>query len=199
MYPCFLLSTFLRSTRMNAEGNAEFHSGHLSGTIGCMSNTEDTIAFIKEREEKLGAPLRFRTYSTWFGRVGGETRQYGVFLYSDGKTMVYEDFERNPSILGFQIPVKRKEKYVKLERSFPVSDIADISRVTMRSAEKSLAQERDLAFPAGKVTAILRRTVTKVRLSDGSVIFLELMDHKAFIRTIQQFQKEEGDGRIQGV
>ena len=111
----------------------------------------------------------------------------------------HEDFERNPSILGFQIPVKRKEKYVKLERSFPVSDIADISRVTMRSAEKSLAQERDLAFPAGKVTAILRRTVTKVRLSDGSVIFLELMDHKAFIRTIQQFQKEDGDGRIQGV
>ena len=49
------------------------------------------------------------------------------------------------------------------------------------------------------MTAILRRTVTKVRLSDGSVIFLELMDHKAFIRTIQQFQKEDGDGRIQGV
>ena len=99
------------------------------GTINSM-DTEDTMAFLKEREAKLGAPMKFRTYCTWFAKLGGERRDYGVFLYTDGRTMVYEDFERDPMILGIPINRKRKEKYVKMEESFPVDSITDVQRVT---------------------------------------------------------------------
>ena len=155
-------------------------------------NTGDTIAFLKEREEKLGSPIRFRTYAPWFARLGGERRDWGVFMYSDGKTMVYEDFERDPMILGIPIPGrKNKEKYVKLEASFPVSSIVSIDRVTRKDAEKSLERKRDGSRSAGILSIALRKLVTKITLNDGSIFFMEIMDYSKFVSTIRNFQKEE--------
>ena len=142
-------------------------------------DTGDTIAFIKEREEKLGAPLKFRTYA---------------FLYSDGKTMVYEDFERDPMILGIPIPGrKNKEKYIKLEASFPVSSIVSVDRVTRSSAEKSLERGHDVSKTAGAFSKALRKLVSKITLEDGTVFFLEIMDHRKFVSTIMAFHKEESE------
>ena len=77
-------------------------------------DTNDTIQFLKEREERLGGRIRYRTYCTWYARLGCEKREYGVFLYTDGRTMAYEDFDREPQILGIPIKRKSKEKYEKL-------------------------------------------------------------------------------------
>lgn len=154
-------------------------------------DTGDTIAFLKEREEKLGAPIRFRTYTPWFAILGGEKREYGVFLCTDGKTMIYEDFERDPMIFGIPIPgMKKKEKYVKLEGSFPVSSIASIDRVTRSSAEKSLQKMHDVAKSAGALSMALRKLVTKMTLTDGRIFFMETMDHRKFAEMIRTFQKE---------
>ena len=130
-----------------------------------MEMNQETVRFIKEREEKLGAPITFRTYSTWYGKVGGELREYGVFLYSDGKTLVYEDFDRNPQILG---------------NSFPLSDIKGIDQVTRSSAEKAVKAMKDISRSPSALSRFFRRLVTRVILSDGSVLFFELIDHKAF-------------------
>ena len=155
-------------------------------------DTGDTIAFLKEREEKLGAPIRFKTYTPWFAKLGGERRDWGVFLYTDGKTIIYEDFDREPMILGIPIPGrKKKEEYVKLEASFPVSAIKAIDRVTRHDAEASLRKEYDVSKSAGIMSKALRKLVTKITLEDGSVYFLETMDHKKFKEMIETFQKEE--------
>ena len=159
------------------------------GTINSM-DTEDTMAFLKEREAKLGAPMKFRTYCTWFAKLGGERRDYGVFLYTDGRTMVYEDFERDPMILGIPINRKRKEKYVKMEESFPVDSITDVQRVTRRSAEKSLEAKRDISRAPWLFSKAFCKLVTKISTADSGVIFVELMDHKAFVDMIRKFQKE---------
>ena len=145
-----------------------------------MEMNQETIRFIKEREEKLGAPITFRTYSTWYGKVGGELREYGVFLYSDGKTLVYEDFDRNPQILGIPIHAKNKPEYIKLEYSFPLSDIKGIDQVTRSSAEKAMKTLKDISRSPSALSRFFRRLVTRVILSDGSVLFFELIDHKAF-------------------
>ena len=71
---------------------------------------EETLEFIKEREEKLGGQLLLRTYATWFAEVGGERREFGVFLYSDGKTLVIEDFFRPAKVLGYEIETKREKE-----------------------------------------------------------------------------------------
>ena len=156
-----------------------------------MEMNQDTINFIKEREEKLGAPLLFRTYSTWYGRIGKEECEYGVFLYTDGKTMVYEDFERNPQIMGIPIRQKNKPEYVKLEYSFPISDIKSVTQVTRASAEKSMKLMTDKTQEAAAFGKLFRRLVTKVTLNDGSVIFFELMDHKDFVRKINEYRRTE--------
>ena len=155
-------------------------------------DTGDTIAFLKEREEKLGSPIRFKTYTPWFAKLGGERRDWGVFLYTDGKTIIYEDFDREPMILGIPLPGrKKKEEYVKLEASFPVSAIKAIDRVTRHDAEASLRKEYDVSRSAGIMSKALRKLVTKITLEDGSVYFLETMDHKKFKEMIETFQKEE--------
>ena len=46
---------------------------------------EETMEFIKEREEKLGAPMLWRSYATWYAEKGRERREYGVFVYTDGE------------------------------------------------------------------------------------------------------------------
>ena len=153
-------------------------------------DTDEAIAFIKEREERIGGKILYRTYSTWYGRIGREKREYGVFLYSDGRSFIYEDFERDPMILGIPINRKRKEKYVKMEESFPVDSITDVQRVTRRSAEKSLEAKRDISRAPGLFGKAFCKLVTKISTADSGVIFVELMDHRAFVDMIRKFQKE---------
>ena len=151
-------------------------------------DNDDAIAFIKEREEQLGGKILYRTYSTWYGRIGKEKREYGVFLYTDGKVFVYEDFERNPQILGIPIRTKKKEKYEKLEVSFPASSIREISRVTKRSAEVSLYNGKDLSKQASLIDKALCAVVTKVVLDNGDILFFELMDPKKFEESAERFR-----------
>ena len=167
-----------------------FHAIQISYNTSMDTDSKDTIEFLKEREAKLGHPLRFRTYSTWFAKLGGEKREWGVFLYSDGITMVYEDFDREPTVLGIPIKRKNKEEYIKLEASFPVKDIKDISLVPRTAAEASFKMAKDLSKSAGSFSKLLRRTVSKITLEDGTIYFMELMDHKGFIKLIKEFQKE---------
>lgn len=151
-------------------------------------DTDEAIAFIKEREERIGGKILYRTYSTWYGRIGREKREYGVFLYSDGKSFIYEDFERNPQILGIPIKTKKKEKYEKLEVSFPVSEIMEITRVTKRSAEVSLYNGKDLSKHPNIIDKAFRPIVTKVVLGNGDVLFFELMDPKEFEASARKFR-----------
>ncbi len=153
-------------------------------------DSDDAIGFIREREERIGGKILYRTYCTWYGRVGMEKREYGVFLYSDGKTVIYEDFDRAPQILGIPIKTRKKEKYEKLEVSFPVSAIKSIRRVTKRSAQLSVMNARDMSRSANTLDRILRTLVTKVELDDGTVLFFEMIDHKEFVDRIRKFREE---------
>ena len=153
-------------------------------------DTNDTLQFLKEREEALGGRIRYRTYCTWYARIGHEKREYGVFLYTDGKTMMYEDFDRDPQILGIPIKRRNKEKYEKLSVSFPVSTISSIDQVRLSDAERSFQAGRDAAGSAGALARALCKLVTKITLDDGTVIFFEMMDHKGFIDKIKEFKEE---------
>lgn len=153
-------------------------------------DTADTTAFLKEKEERLGAKIRYKTYSTWYGEIGGELREWGVFLYSDGKTFILEDFNREPSILGIKLTEKKNNDYVKYERTFPVSQVDNILQVTRLSAERSVSLGSDLSKPANLFAKAVQKLVTKVELRDGSILFFEMMSHKEFVRTVAEFQGE---------
>lgn len=155
-------------------------------------DTEDTVAFLKEKEERLGGKIRYKTYSTWYGEIGGEKREWGVFLYTDGTVFIFEDFNREPSILGIKLTEKKNPDYVKYEKSFLVRDIDSLELVTKLSAEKALMYGQDIAKPAGLFARAVQQLVTKVRLKDGTVMFFELIDHKKFVSLVAQLQQEAG-------
>lgn len=153
-------------------------------------DSQETMLFLKEREERLGAKIIYRTFSTWYARIGHEKREYGVFLYTDGRTIVFEDFDREPQLLGIPLKRKNKEKYEKLEVSFPVTAIRSIERVSLSDASDAFDRGRDTARSAGVLARAFRKLATKVVLDDGTVMFFELMDHKDFERRMAEYAKE---------
>ena len=150
---------------------------------------EETLEFIKEREERLGNPLLWKCYATWFAEVGGERREFGVFMYSDGNTMVMEDFFRPAKVLGYEIETKRekerKKDYRKMEILFPVSSISNITLVEKSKAEKALREGVESIPEAKGIGKLLFRTVTMLQ-AEGRTFFLEMADHKAFKTTFMK-------------
>ena len=151
----------------------------------------DTKAFLKEREDKLGSKIIWRTYATFFAQLGKEKRNYGVFVYSDGDTINIEDFERVPAIFGIALSSRRKkDEYVKLEISFKIDDIESIRLVTRHSADLSCSKGQDLAKSPSFLGAFFRKLVTEVKMKDGSIFFFELMSHKEFKTWAKNINKE---------
>ena len=156
-----------------------------------VSMDKETEDFLREREEKLGAPIIFRTYALYYARLGGETRDYGVFLYSDGVTLALEDFERVPTLLGIPYRKRNAAKYEKLEVSIPVSGIMDIVKVTRSSAERSMRRGADSSRIPTAFGRVFRKCVSRIRMKDGGVYYLELMDQKGLESMIDK-EKENG-------
>ena len=140
---------------------------------------KDTINFLRERESRLGSPITYRTYSLFYGSSKGESRQYGVFLYTDGETFIFEDFEHKPSLLGIEIRKKEESGYVKLERSFRREDVVSINTVTRTSGVDGISTGLR-GKPVGGLMAKLRKTLQEVILSDGTIYWFELMEPEKF-------------------
>ncbi len=158
-------------------------------------NAED---FLHSREERLGAPIVYKTYSTWFASIDGEEREHGVFVYSDGKTLVLEDFDRTPTLFGIPVKALKRNKYIKLEIKLPVSAIKRIETVTRYSAETSLKKGVDLTKEPNLLEKALRKLVTKITMDNESVYFIEIINKDEFIKTFENF-KEEKNGSIQSL
>ncbi|MBQ0072522.1 MAG: hypothetical protein KBS81_11835 [Spirochaetales bacterium] len=154
--------------------------------------TEEAMAFLKEREEKLGAPIVYKAYATWFAEVGRERREFGVFLYSDGKTIMVEDFFRPATVLGYELTSKREKarekEYVKTEIAIPVSSIKSIHYVSRHSAEASLRAMEDKAKDASLFSLLFQKNATCIRTEDR-IFFLELPSHKEFVKQFSNTTK----------
>ncbi len=151
-----------------------------------MEFDNDTAAFIKEREDKLGGKLIYRSYATWYGEANGNEREYGVFLYSDGNTLVIEDFERTPTLFGIKLKPRTNKEYTKLEIFIPLSMIKAIDKITRASAEKSLKAEKDLGKEANLFDRIFRKTVIRVNLENGDAYYFEIPDFKQLEKLIKE-------------
>ncbi len=149
----------------------------------------DVKAFIEEREKKLGGKLIYRTYATWFAELGRERREWGVFLYSDGRSLVIEDFFHQSTVLGYAIKSKsereREEAYVKLEITLPLEDVRDVEYCSRRSAEKSLKTINDVSKSATLFNKIFTKNCTKLVVGDR-IFFFELPSYKEFKNLIDK-------------
>ena len=150
-----------------------------------------TKEFIEERENKLGAKLLWKTYSTWHASTFGLKREFGVFIYTDGKTLVFEDFEKTPTLMGIPVASLKKHEYKKYEVMLDISKIIEVETVTRSSAEVSTARMADKSKQPRLFGKLFRKLVTKVKLEDGTVYFFELMDRADFKNRILNYKKGE--------
>lgn len=150
-----------------------------------MKNDQDAMEFLTEIETRRNGKISWKTYCTWFSDCIN-IRQFGVFLYKVGETFYYEDFERKPSFLGFEIKQKNAPKYEKLEGSFLASDVKNIVRLTKNRAMAFLThQEReDKLRPSNGFERLFSQLVSMVELQDGSRLFFEFLDEKEFKKVI---------------
>ncbi len=150
---------------------------------------DEVKAFIEEREKKLGGKLIYRAFATWFAEIGGERREYGVFLYSDGKTLIIEDFFRPGTILGYRVNSKserkREEEYVKMEIALPLEDVTEIDYCSRRSAEKSLKTLNDVSKRATLLNKIFTKNCTKLKVGKR-VFFFELPSFTEFKKLVEK-------------
>lgn len=150
---------------------------------------EETRLFLEEREKKLGGKLIYRSYATWFAEINGERREYGVFLYSDGTTLVVEDFFRPTTFLGYRVGTKnekeREKNYTKMEIFLPIKEITCTEYCSRHSAEKSLKTLNDVSKRATLFNKIFTKTCTKVKCKDR-VFFFELPSFKEFINLVNK-------------
>lgn len=159
---------------------------------------DDAKQFIEELEARFGAPVGYRTYSTWFASNEGIVREFGVFVYEIGGVFHFEDFERKPSLFGFSIQSrKNKPAYVKMEGAFALSDIESLAIVSKAKALACAEGHRDQQSiePAAGLQKLFRPLVTRVVLRDGTTYFFELINHKQFTQIVE----EGSDGSVQGI
>ena len=154
-------------------------------------DTNDTIQFLKEREERLGGRIRYRTYCTWYARLGCEKREYGVFLCLLGDGSLYlEDFDRQPQILGITLKSRKREKYVKLSRRIPLEAVRSVSRVRKSHALSAVNSGSSLpSNPAGWFARALFPIVTQLVLEDGGCHYFELISPSEFEREIERARR----------
>ncbi len=154
-----------------------------------MEYDTDVLAFIEEREKKIGGKLIYRTYATWFAELGRERREWGVFLYTDGKTLMIEDFYRPSTVLGYEINSRsekeRKANYVKLEIPLLLSDVTEVDYVSRPSAEKSLKTINDVSKSATLFNKIFTKNCVKLKVGER-IFFLELPSYREFKNLIDK-------------
>ena len=141
---------------------------------------EETYSLLRQLEDENGGKLIFKTYSLYLGKSGEGVNNLGGLLYAVNNRIIFEDFEKQGGML--QLLVKRQEKYEKTKFSFPVSDVSSVYTITRKNALKAVASDRnpsDIA-PVPPYMKILFRTITQIRLKDGSAYYFELIDEKSF-------------------
>lgn len=160
---------------------------------------EDTLEFLKEHEEKIGSKILWKTYATFYGEINGNKREYGVFLYTDGINLYYEDFYRPPMLLGIPLRKRKSADYTKMEGLIPIEEIESITLVTQSSAIKSLRDCKDKSKKANPFDRALRKLFSRIETNRGRIYFMEIIEPKKFADMVFNYKKEINNGSIQGV
>ena len=141
--------------------------------------SREELDFLQDLEKRRGNPIGYRTFSTFYADSDGNVRDFGVFFYQCQDRFWYEDFDHEPTFLGIKLKPRRSDyKYEKFESSFSPLDVVSIRKVV-----KSKARNCALGYAsfeklkaANPVLSFFRETVTEFRLSDGRLLYFQLID-----------------------
>lgn len=148
----------------------------------------ETKDFFSPIEESKGGKTSYRTYATWFNKLGVKTEQYGVLAYIINSILYFENFERETAIFGFSVGSRNKEKvaFEKFEDNIPLSSIKSCYQVSKSAAERQ--NKRNDPTPLGEantIEKIFNKLVTQIVTEDNQIYYFEVISHKEFIKVIK--------------
>lgn len=154
--------------------------------------TEETKAFLNEREERFGGKITWRGFSLFYGDSNGNIREKGVFVFKIGKIFHFEDFEVTQKFLGLPIFNKKSDaesKYVKFEGSFDPSEITNSYYVKRSDAVLFVNGKSPKAKPVSKLSRFFKEVVLAFEFENGSVKYFEVAG-KEFLSLINSERKK---------
>lgn len=133
---------------------------------------------IRELEAKRGGSISWRTYSIFYADSSGRVIENGVFVYRIGDDFWLEDFEKVPSIFGIKIDNPRNYSYEKFERRIQICEFEKSDKILKKDAVAIAEGRKKEVSKAGKLASFFGESVTRIKLKDNSVVFLQLMDNE---------------------
>ncbi|MBI9100734.1 MAG: hypothetical protein JEY91_19840 [Spirochaetaceae bacterium] len=148
---------------------------------------QETKEFLASLEKENGGKILFKTYAVLIGFSNGQNINLGGLLYIINHTLYFEDFEKQGGLFGL-ITAKKKRAYKKYKTSIDISSIKNVYSVKMSAAKAvvtgKLAQEQ--LFPVAGFKKKLFQTSIFLSCSEEPGWFLEVIDDKKFIQTIEE-------------
>ncbi len=154
------------------------------------STDAETQAFLDDIEKRRGGSITYRTFSTFYADSNHKVCDFGVFFYEVNGEFWFEDFEHQPSFLGFKLKTRKElSKYEKFESSFKPQDVEAIRTVTKKAARSYAIGNVDYSKLKNAIVLrqLLSEVVTEIRMKDGRVMFFQFMD-KTVIKKIKEIQ-----------
>lgn len=139
---------------------------------------QDTQTFLRNLEEQNGGPLEWKTYAFFVGESGDENpRSLGGLIYVVAGKLVFEDFERENSLIRL---IGKKKKYEKFKVETPLINIREVRAVAASDARRTVrgkAEAGELPALSG-IRKILEKRMEAVIFEDGTAWFFEMYDRE---------------------
>ncbi len=161
-------------------------------------NDADTQAFLHDIEQRRGGSITYRTFSTFYADSDRNLCDFGVFFYQVGDDFWFEDFEHEPSFLGFKIRTRKETpKYEKFESTFSPFDVVSSRPVQKKKVRSFAVNGKDFSKlkNANILSRLFSEIVTELKLKDGKTMYFQFMD-RTVLKMIDQIKgrgPKEGD------
>ena len=145
--------------------------------------SEDPAEFWKGVEARRGGPVTWSSFATLLGRPGGGRQELAGLLYVVSGTAYFEDFEKD-SWLGKL--VTGGKKFQKTELTFALGEVEQVKAVSRGAAAACVAgiTPPDALREAPRLAQWFSPPVLQVSMRDGTALFLDLMERRAFIALV---------------
>jgi len=143
-------------------------------------DTESVDEFWKKTAEKRGGDVGLITFATYVGRSGTELLMLAGVLYTVGRSVWFEDFDRDN---WFARLIGQGKKWEKTEMGFPKSDVSFVRVVSKGSAYRCVrgALDQRQTQAVSPLARFFSSPSLQIGLVQGHSLFFEVLKQKELV------------------
>ena len=146
-------------------------------------NNSEAAEFWKEKEDLYGGKIEFRSFARYLGNTVSGSADLSGLLYLVNGRLIFEDFEKEPSMFGFLIK-KKKSVYEKTLIEIPASEIRDLNQVSQGTSAGRMAGIPGPSQPISALARIFSVVVRELNMNDGNAYYFEILDKSSLAEAL---------------